>query len=131
MHVKLGTGVPPLVSQEKDLTREKGLAPFDVFATSPQLQNEFSTGLIDTGAQVLLVGSSSSKKSTPKGKYRDINVNIQGVNGGDMHITKGIMLQVNGKKMFYVVDSLPRNIDLILSQEWLLQNGYMMTCPFQ
>jgi hypothetical protein len=40
------------------------------------------------------------------------------------------MLQVNdGREMlFYVVESLPRNLDLIMGQEWLLENGYMMTC---
>jgi hypothetical protein len=31
--------------------------------------------------------------------------------------------------LFYIVDNLPRNLDLILGQEWLLQNDYMMTCP--
>jgi hypothetical protein len=118
------------VSQEKDLTHEEGLEPFDVFVTSPQLQNELGTGLIDTGAQVSLVRRSSLKKSTPTGKYREIIMNIQGISGGDMHIPKGIMLQVNNsREMFYVVESLPRNLDLILGQEWLLQNGYMMTCP--
>jgi hypothetical protein len=86
-----------MMSQE-NLTREGGLEPFDVFVTSPQLQNELGTGLIDTGAQVSLVRKSSLKKSTPKGKYREINVNIQGINGGEMHITKGIMLQVNDTK---------------------------------
>jgi hypothetical protein len=30
--------------------------------------------------------------------------------------------------LFYVVDSLPRGLDLILGQKWLFQNDYMMTC---
>jgi hypothetical protein len=57
-------------------------------------------------------------------------VNIQGINEGDMLIKEGIMLQINNSKemLFYIVDSLPRGLDLILSQEWLLQNDYMMTC---
>jgi uncharacterized secreted protein with C-terminal beta-propeller domain len=80
---------------------------------------------------VSLVRKSSLKKSTPKEKYREINVNIQGINGGDIHIKEGIMLQVNDSKemLFYIVDSLPRSLDLILGQEWFLQNDYMMTCP--
>ncbi|PNF31840.1 hypothetical protein B7P43_G08901 [Cryptotermes secundus] len=109
---------------------EGGLGPYEVFVTSPQLQNEIGTGLIDTGAQVSLVRESSLRKSIPKEKYRDINVNIRGINGSDMLIRKGIMLQVNDSKemLFYIVDRLPRNLNLILGQEWLLQNGYMMTC---
>jgi uncharacterized secreted protein with C-terminal beta-propeller domain len=122
-------GATVKISQE-DLTCGRGLEPFDVFVTSPQLQNELGTGVIDTGAQVSLVRKSSLKESIPKEKYREISVNIQGINGGDMHIEKGIMLQVNdSKEMFYIVDSLPSSLHLILGQEWLLQNDYMMTCP--
>jgi hypothetical protein len=41
------------------------------------------------------------------------------------------MLQVNDSKemLFYVVESLPRNLDLIMGQEWLIENDYVMTCP--
>jgi hypothetical protein len=47
-----------------------------------------------------------------------------------MYIKEGIMLQINDSdEMFYIVDSLPRSLDLILGQEWLLQNNYMTTCP--
>jgi hypothetical protein len=40
------------------------------------------------------------------------------------------LLQINnGKEMlFYVIKHLPRDLDLILGQEWLLQNDYVMTC---
>jgi hypothetical protein len=43
-------------------------------------------------------------------------VNIQGINEGDMLIKEGIMLQINNSKemLFYIVDSLPRGLDLIL-----------------
>jgi hypothetical protein len=31
--------------------------------------------------------------------------------------------------LFYIVERLPRNLDVILCQEWFLQNDYVMTCP--
>jgi hypothetical protein len=68
---------------------EKGLGPYEVFVTSPQLQNGVGTGLIDTGAQVSLVKENSLEKGIPKENYREINVSIQGINEGDMHIKKG------------------------------------------
>jgi hypothetical protein len=107
------------------------LEPFDVFVTSPQLQNEIGIGLIDTGAQESLVKSKSLKKSSFKAQCKEIHVNIQGINGDSMHIDKGIMLQVNNSKkmLFYVVESLPRNLDLIMGQEWLMENDYVMVCP--
>jgi hypothetical protein len=50
-------------------------------------------------------------------------VSVQGINEGDIHIKKGIMMQVNNsREMFYIVERLPRNSDVILGQEWLLQN---------
>jgi hypothetical protein len=73
----------------------------------------------------------SLKESIPKAKFKEINVSIQGINGGDMRIKEGIMLQVNdsAEMLFYVVENLPRNLDIILGQEWLFQNDYIMTCP--
>jgi hypothetical protein len=105
---------------------EIGLGPYEVFVTSPLLQNETGIGLIDTGAQVSLVRKKSLRENVPKAKFREINVNIQGINEGNMHIKEGIMLQINDRRkmLFYIVDSLPRGLDLILSQEWLLQNDY-------
>jgi hypothetical protein len=134
---EVATPVIEVVSQ-KVLTSERssddepetGLGPYEVFVTSPLLQNEIGTGLIDTGAQVSLVRKKSLKENVPRAKFRKINVNIQGINEGDMHIKEGIMLQVNDSEemLFYIVESLPRSLDLILGQEWLIKNDYMMTC---
>jgi hypothetical protein len=87
--------------------------------------------LIDTGAQISLVKKVSLKESIPKTKFKEINVSIQGINGGDMRIKEGIMLRVNdGEEMlFYVVENLPRILDIILGQECLFQNDYVMTRP--
>ena len=30
--------------------------------------------------------------------------------------------------LFYLIKHLPRHLDLILGQEWLLQNDYVVTC---
>jgi hypothetical protein len=80
---------------------------------------------------VSLVRRKSLKENVPKAKFIKINVNIQGINEGDLYIKEGIMLQINGgeEMLFYIVDSLPRSLDLILGEQWLLRNNYMMTCP--
>jgi hypothetical protein len=67
-----------------------------------------------------LVKKVSLKESIPKAKFKEINVSIQGINGGDMRIKEGIMLRVNGSEemLFYVVENLPRSLDIILGQEW-------------
>jgi hypothetical protein len=123
---------------QKDLTGEISssnepeivLCPYEVFVISPHFQDEIGIGLIDTGAQVSLVRKKSPKENVPRAKFRTINVNIQGINEDDIHIKEGIMLQINDSKetLFYIVDSIPRGLDISLSQEWLLQNDYMMTC---
>jgi hypothetical protein len=94
------------VVDQKDLTGEISsnndpeivLCPYEVFVTSPLLQNEIGIGLIDTGAQVSLVRKKSLRENVPREKFREINVNIQCINEGDMHIKEGIMLQVNEAK---------------------------------
>jgi hypothetical protein len=121
---------PGLTDASSQGKHKRELGPYEIFVTSSQLQKGVGTGLIDTGTQVSLVREASLEKNIPRGKYREINVSIQGISEGDMHIKKGIMLQVNdGREMlFYIVERLPRNLDVILGQEWLLQNDYMMTC---
>ena len=58
-----------------------------------------------------------------------INVEIRGVTGSNIHIKQGVLLEVNeSEEMFYMVDNLMRNLDIILGQEWSVQNGYVMTC---
>jgi hypothetical protein len=110
---------------------EIGTSPYDVIVASPQLQDETGLGLIDTGAQVSLVKRKSLKENIPKAKFKEIQVNIQGISGDDVHIKEGIMLQINDSEemLFYIVESLPRNLDLILGQPWLIRNDYVMTCP--
>ena len=71
------------------------MGPYEVYVTSPQLLDEIGVGLIDTGAQVSLVREDSLKKSIPQRKYKEINVKIQGINGKDTHIKRGVLLQIN------------------------------------
>jgi hypothetical protein len=71
---------------------ERELGPDEIFITSPQLKRGVGTGLIDTGAQVSLVEGGSLEGNIPAGKYREINMSIQGIYEGDMHIKKGIMM---------------------------------------
>jgi hypothetical protein len=72
---EVGHDVAAVNGSQEELTQEKGMEPFDVFVTSPQLRNEIGIGIIDTGAQVSLVRGKSLKKSSLK-KCKDIHVNI-------------------------------------------------------
>ena len=81
---------------------ESGLGPYEVYVTSPQLLDEIGVRLIDTGAQVSLVKEDSLKKSIPQRKYREINVRIQGINGKDTHIKKGVLLLGLGLLVKYI-----------------------------
>ena len=49
---------------------------------------------------------------------------IQSINGKDIHIERGVLLQINDSEemLFYLIKHLPRNLDLIFGQEWLCKN---------
>jgi hypothetical protein len=54
---------------------------------------------------------------------------MQGITGNCRSLTQGIYLEINESKpfLFYIVDELPRGVDVILGHKWLIENGYVMT----
>ena len=102
--------------------------PFELYVTFPKLTVEAGTGLIDTGAQISLVRRKSLKR-LPKENIVETSVTMQGITGSCRSLTQGIYLEINESKpfLFYIVDELPRNVDVILGHKWLIENGYVMT----
>jgi hypothetical protein len=82
--------------------------------------------LIDTGSQVSLVKESALTRCCGK---KDRDLKIYGITGKEMKIKGQVNLVIETtleplKQMCYVVDSLPRKLDLILGQDWLDNEGY-------
>jgi hypothetical protein len=82
--------------------------------------------LIDTGSQVSLVKESSLIKFRQE---KDKNLQIQGIMVKKIEVKGKIKITIENtleslSQMCYVVDSLPRNLDIILGQDWLGNAGY-------
>jgi hypothetical protein len=54
---------------------------------------------------------------------------MRGITGDTQDLNEGIYLEINHSKpcLFYIVEELPRDVDVLLGQKWLLENGYVMT----
>jgi hypothetical protein len=53
---------------------------------------------------------------------------MQGITGDCRSLTQGIYLEINEGKpfSFYIVDELPRGVDVVLGHKWLTENGYVL-----
>jgi hypothetical protein len=102
--------------------------PFELYVTCPKFTVEAGTGLIDTGAQISLVRRKSLMK-LPIENIVETSVTMQGITGDCRSLTQCIYLEINEGKpfLFYIVDELPRGVDVVLGHKWLTENGYVMT----
>lgn len=59
-------------------------------------------------------------------KINNSNVRIQGIAGKQAEILGDVLLQFSDGKEhgFYVVDYLPRDLNLIVGQDWLRKNQF-------
>ncbi|PNF18384.1 hypothetical protein B7P43_G12483 [Cryptotermes secundus] len=106
--------------------RDDLLGHYEVYVVSRELKGELGVALLDTGSQVSLVKESSLIKFS---KEKDKNLRICGVTGKQMEIKGKVKLRIENTleplyQICYVVDSLPRNLDIILGQDWLDNAGY-------
>jgi hypothetical protein len=102
------------------------LGYFEIYIISPQLKEGLGVALIDTGSQVSLVKESSLTKFS---KERYGNIQISGITGNHVDIKGQVNLKIENTlepltQICYVVDNLPRNLDVILGQDWLDNAGY-------
>jgi hypothetical protein len=82
--------------------------------------------LIDTSSQVSLVKEYSLTKFS---KERYGNGRIYGIKGNLVHVRGQVTLKIENTlepltQVCYVIDNLPRNLDINLGQDWLDNGGY-------
>jgi hypothetical protein len=104
---------------------DRELARYEVYVVSPQLQGELGLALIDSGSMVSLV----KRSSIIRFKAREQNIRLHGVTGKQINVLGRINIKIENSledswQECYVVDSLPRDLDIILGQDWLEKSGY-------
>jgi hypothetical protein len=109
----------------KGKTENVELGRYELYIVSPQFREGLGIALIDSGSMVSLVKESSVTRFERRGQQ----VVLQGITGKEMNVLGSIDLKIentleNLKQKCYVVDSLPRNLDVILRQDWLASAGY-------
>jgi hypothetical protein len=101
------------------------LGRYEVYVVSPQLKEGLGVALIDTGSQISLVKESSLIKFS---KEKDENFKICGITGEVELKGQKKLITENALELLnqtcYVVDSLPRDLDIIFGQDWLDNAGY-------
>jgi hypothetical protein len=113
-------------NDSEEIIRDDSLGHYEVYVVSPQLREGLCVPLIDTGSQVSLIKESSLTKFCGKS---DRDLKICGITGKEMDIKGQVELIIENtleplKQMCYVVDGLPRKLDIILGQDWLDNEGY-------
>lgn len=105
---------------------EDSLGHYEVYVVCPQLKEGLGIALIDSGSQISLVKESSLIKYS---KEKDENHKVYGITGKHIEIKGQVKLKIENtleasEQKCYVVDNLPRNLDIILGQDWLANEGY-------
>jgi hypothetical protein len=106
--------------------------PYVVYVLCDYLPQGFGEALIDTGSQVSLV----KRDSLTHAKIRPENISFQTVTGELFPVIGVVELCINnvrhGKKMpFYVVKSLPQDVDMLLGQDWLELHDSEIRIPWK
>jgi hypothetical protein len=101
------------------------LGRYEVYILSPQLRGGLGVALIDSGSVISLVKESSVTRF----KCENNQVIISGVAGAELEVKGQVDLNIENtleplSQKCYVVGSLPRNLDVILGQDWLEKAGY-------
>jgi hypothetical protein len=110
----------------KEIIKGDLLGHYEICIVSKELKGELGVALIDTGSQVSLVKESLLIKFS---QDKDKNLQICGITGKQIEIKGKVKLEIENtleptSQMCYVVDSLPRNLDIILGLDWLDNAGY-------
>jgi hypothetical protein len=127
-----GDALEPVGSKEIVCTNEScknmdgtELGRYEVYVVSPQLKGELGLALIDSGSMVSLV----QKSSIVRFNAQEQKIRLQGVRGKQVNVLGLINLKIENSLdsswlECYVVESLPRELDVILGQDWLEKSGY-------
>jgi hypothetical protein len=113
-------------NDSEEIIRDDSLGHYEIYVVSLQLKGGLGIALIDMGSQISLVKEWSLITFS---KEKDTNLKICGITGKQMEIKGQVRLKIENTlepldQTCYVVDSLPRNLDIILGQDWLDNAGY-------
>jgi hypothetical protein len=102
------------------------LGRYEVYISSPQLREGLGRALIDSGSMVSIVKESSVAKYTRKQKEI---IKLQGITVNEITVKGLVSLKIENTmepliQECYVVDRLPKDLDVILGQNWLEKAGY-------
>jgi hypothetical protein len=102
------------------------LGRYEIYVVSPQLKEGLGVALIDSGSQISLIKESSLTKCIKEGGE---NLHITGITGKQMKVKGKVNVKIENtleplEQKCYIVDSLPRKLDMILGQDWLRDAGY-------
>lgn len=105
---------------------------FIVYVVNEHLSNGYGEALIDTGSQISLV----KKDSIPKMRTKSVNILFQTVTGELFPVMGEVELCLNNVEdgiasKFYVVKTLPHNVDMILGQDWLENHKSEIRIPWK
>jgi hypothetical protein len=97
------------------LKKNSELGRYEVYTVSPQLKEGLGVAFIDSGSMV----SQVKESSVTRFRYQGQQVRLQGITGKQMNVMGLIDLKIQNaletvSQKCYVVDSLPRNLDVIL-----------------
>jgi hypothetical protein len=93
---------------------------------SEDLKGELGVALIDSGSQVSLIRELAVAKFNME---KEQNLQICGITGKPVEVKGKVIIRIENtleplNRTCYVVDSLPRDLDMILGQDWLDNAGY-------
>jgi hypothetical protein len=113
-------------SDSEEFIGDDSLGHYEIYVVSPQLKEGLGVALIDTGSQISLIKESSLIKCS---KETGENLHITGITGKQMKVKGKMKIRIENalepvEQACYVVDSLPRKLDIILGQDWLDSAGY-------
>jgi hypothetical protein len=113
-------------NDSEEFIRNDSLGRYEIYVVSPQLKEGLGVALIDSGSQISLIKESSLTKCS---KEVGENLHITGITGKQMKVKGKVRIKIENtlepfEQKCYIVDSLPRKLDMILGQDWLGEAGY-------
>jgi hypothetical protein len=113
-------------NDSEEIIKDDFLGHYEIYIVSRELKGELRVALMDSGSQVSLVKESSLIKFSEE---RDKHFQIFGITEKQMEVKGKIEINIENtleplSQECYVVDSLPRNLDMILGQDWLENAGH-------
>jgi hypothetical protein len=108
----------------KRVKESSELGRYEIYICSPQLREGLGKALIDSGSMVSIARESSVIKYR---KQKDV-IKLQGITGNEITVKGLVDLRIDNTlepitQECYIVDRLPKDLDVILGLNWLEKAG--------